>query len=72
MKLIIFGSTGSIGRQLVKQALEQGHMVAAFARDPARVDIKHANLEVIQGDVLDPASVEKAVLQEGQEAVHQS
>ena len=37
MKLIIFGSTGSIGRQLVKQALEQRHMVAAFARDPARV-----------------------------------
>ena len=26
-----------------------------------RVDIKHANLQVIQGDVLDPASVEKAV-----------
>ena len=67
MKLIIFGSTGSIGRQLVEQALEQGHMVAAFARDPVRVDIKHANLEVIQGDVLDPASVEKAV--QGRDAV---
>ena len=67
MKLIIFGSTGSIGRQLVKQALEQRHMVAAFARNPARVDIKHANLEVIQGDVLDPASVEKAV--QGHDAV---
>ena len=67
MRLIIFGSTGSIGRQLVKQALEQGHMVAAFARDPARVDVKHANLDVIQGDVLDPASVEKAV--QGHDAV---
>lgn len=68
MKLIIFGSTGSIGRQLVKQALEQGHMVTAFARDPVRVDIKHANLQVIQGDVLDhPASVEKAV--QGHDAV---
>ena len=50
MKLIIFGSTGSIGRQLVKQALEQGHMVTVFARDPVRVDIKHADLQVIQGD----------------------
>ena len=67
VKLIIFGSTGSMGRPLVEQALEQGHMVAAFARDPARVDIKHANLEVIQGDVMDLASVEKAV--QGQEAV---
>ena len=50
MKLVIFGSTGSIGRQLVKQALEQGHMVTVFARDPVRVDIKHADLQVIQGD----------------------
>ena len=25
MKVLIFGSTGSIGRELVKQALEQGH-----------------------------------------------
>jgi len=49
VKLIIFGSTGSIGRQLVKQALEQGHMVTAFARDPVRVDIKHNNLQVAQG-----------------------
>ena len=67
MELIIFGSTGSIGRQLVKQALEQGHMVAAFARDPMRVDIKHANLRVAQGDVMDPASLERAI--QGQEAV---
>ncbi len=36
-------------------------------RDPARVDIKHANLEVIQGDVLGPASVKKAV--QGHDAV---
>ena len=47
--------------------IEQGHMLTAFARDPARVDIKHANLEVIQGDVLDPASVKKAV--QGHDAV---
>ena len=67
MKLLIFGSTGSIGCQLVKQALEQGHMLTAFARDPVRVDIKHANLQVIQGDVFDPASVEKAV--QGHDAV---
>ncbi len=67
MKLIIFGSTGSIGRQLVKQALEQGHMVTAFARDPVRVDIKHNNLQVAQGNVMDPASVERAV--QGHEAV---
>ena len=61
MKVIIFGSTGSIGRQLVKQALEQGHTVTAFARDPSKLDIQHTNLQVVQGDAMDLASVEKAV-----------
>lgn len=67
MKVLIFGSTGSIGRQLVEQALEQGHAVTAFARNPAKLNIKHANLKVVQGDVMDFTSVEKAV--QGQDAV---
>ncbi len=61
MKLIIFGSTGSIGHELVRQALEQGHTVAAFARDPSKLDIQHTNLQVTRGDAMDLASVEKAV-----------
>ena len=67
MKLLIFGSTGSIGRQLVRQALEHGHTVTAFARDPSKLDIKHDNLRVVQGDVMDLPSVEKAL--QGQDAV---
>lgn len=67
MKLLIFGSTGSIGRPLVEQALEQGHTVTAFARNPAKLDIQHTNLKVVQGDVMDLASVEQAV--QGQDAV---
>jgi len=67
MKLTIFGSTGSIGIQLVKQALEYGHTVTAFVRDPSKLEIKHKNLRVVQGDVLSLPSVEKAVA--GQDAV---
>lgn len=67
MKLLIFGSTGSIGRQLVQQTLERGHTITAFTRDPAKLDIKHANLKVVQGDVIDLASVEQAV--QNQDAV---
>lgn len=67
MKLLIFGSTGSIGRPLVEQALEQGHTVTAFARNPAKLDTQHTNLKVFQGDVMDLASVEKAV--QGQDGV---
>ncbi|MDJ0899768.1 MAG: SDR family oxidoreductase [Xenococcus sp. MO_188.B8] len=61
MNLLIFGSTGGTGRQVVQQALEQGHTVTAFARDRSKLDIQHPNLKVVQGDVMDSTSVEKAV-----------
>lgn len=61
MKLIIFGATGSIGRHLVDQALQQGHRVTAFARNPAALDRRHENLTGHAGDVLDPGSVSDAV-----------
>ena len=67
MKLLIFGSTAGVGRQLVEQALGQGHAVTAFARDPAKIDLKHEHLQVVQGDVMDVASVEQAT--RGQDAV---
>ncbi len=60
-KLLIFGSTGSVGRQLVEQALRGGHAVTAFVRDPAKLPIRHPHLGVVTGDVLDYAAVEKAV-----------
>ncbi|MBD2701631.1 SDR family oxidoreductase [Spirosoma sp. BT702] len=68
MKLLIFGATGSIGRLLVEQALEQGHIVTAFVRDPAKLESQnHPNLRISQGDVLNLPSVEKAV--RGQDVV---
>lgn len=68
MKLLIFGSTGGTGRELVKQALDQGHSVTAYARDPAKIeDIQHSSLKIVCGDVLNPAAVESSVA--GQEAV---
>jgi len=51
----------------VEQALEQGHIVTAFARDPAKVRTTHQNLRVAKGDILDYGSVETALL--GQDAV---
>ena len=67
MRLLIVGATGGTGRELVRQALERGHDVRAFARSPSRFDMKHERLAVVRGDVLDSASVEEAV--RGQDAV---
>ncbi len=61
MKLLIFGATGGTGRQLVDQALAQGHEVTAFARNPENVTAKHDHLKVVQGNVMDATSVETAV-----------
>ncbi len=66
-KLLIFGATGGTGRQLVEQALAQGYAVTAFARNPAAIPTKHVNLTIVQGDVMDCASVERAV--QGQDIV---
>lgn len=67
MKVLMFGATGSIGRLLVEQVLEPEHMVTAFLRNPAKLDIQHQNLKIVQGDVTDAAAVERAM--PGQEAV---
>jgi putative NADH-flavin reductase len=67
MKLLIFGASGKTGRQLVEQALAQGHAVTAFVRNPAKLKLTHPNLQLAQGDMLNHDSVERAV--HGQEAV---
>jgi putative NADH-flavin reductase len=68
MKIVIFGSTGGTGKELVKQGLELGHEVTAFARNPSKLDeFKSENLKIVQGDVFNYEDVEKAIL--GQDAV---
>ncbi len=61
MDIIIFGSTGSIGKQLISQSLERGYGVTAFARDPSKIPLNHDRLRKIKGDVLDASSVAAAV-----------
>ena len=66
-RVLVVGATGGTGRELVAQALERGHEVTAFVRDPAALRIEHPRLRVARGDVLDHATVEAAV--RGQDAV---
>ncbi len=61
MKLLIFGATGGTGRQLVAQALAQGHDVTGFARGAASLGISHPNLSLISGDVTDATAVQRVV-----------
>ncbi len=62
MKLIIFGATGTVGKQIVLQALSLGYTVTAFVRNKNKIDdINHEQLTIYEGDVLNPSAVEKAV-----------
>jgi putative NADH-flavin reductase len=57
--IVVFGAGGRAGRQAVSEARRRGHRVTAVVRDPAR----HgglAGVDVVQGDVTDAASVERA------------
>ena len=67
MKLLTIGATRGIGFQLLEQALQVGHAVTALVRDPQKMRKQHYGLRVIQGDILDLESVQKAMAE--QEAV---
>jgi putative NADH-flavin reductase len=66
MKLLIIGATGPTGRELVKQAMSQGHEVTALVRDAAKAAFAPPARTVI-GNILDVASPKAAVT--GQDAV---
>jgi putative NADH-flavin reductase len=67
MNLLIIGATRGIGHCLVEQALAAGHAVTTLVRHPQKLAQSDEHLRVIQGDILDPEAVERAVA--GQSAV---
>jgi uncharacterized protein YbjT (DUF2867 family) len=66
MNVLVIGATGATGKEIVQQALAQGHSVTALVRNPAKGDFAPAVKKVV-GDVLDGSSLEPAV--SGQDAV---
>jgi len=68
MQVIIFGATGSLGSQVVNEALAKGYSVKAFMRNADKLKtIENAQLQIIQGNVLNLEDVQNAV--KGTEAV---
>ena len=62
MKTIaLFGASGKTGGHFLAQALAKGYRVKALVRNPAKVSVQNPNLEIVEGDVLNAADVEKTV-----------
>jgi uncharacterized protein len=56
MRLAVFGGTGRVGRQVVAQALAQGHEVTALVRQAEEVP-PNGGVRYVAGDVTDPVAV---------------
>ena len=62
MIITIFGSTGKVGKHLVKQALHDGHTVRAFGRNVNTANFpEDENLKLITGALFDETQVYTAI-----------
>lgn len=61
MKILVVGGTGKVGSEVVKELRKRNATVRALVRkeddSPSRVE----GVELVEGDLLDPVSVEKAL-----------
>jgi putative NADH-flavin reductase len=69
MKLTIFGATGGIGAELLRQALAAGHEVTVAVRNPSRLAASRNGTRVVSTDLErpEPGTLESALA--GAEAV---
>ena len=59
--ILLTGATGYIGGRLLRRLEEGGRAVRCLARQPEHVSTTSANTEVLKGDCLDEASLDRAL-----------
>ncbi|MFJ1611587.1 NAD(P)-dependent oxidoreductase [Streptomyces sp. NPDC088251] len=68
MRITVFGATGGVGQEIVRQAVAAGHEVTAVVRDPARLPVLLSDVQVHAAAGLDdPEALREAVA--GRDAV---
>ncbi|MGG4552426.1 NAD(P)-dependent oxidoreductase [Paenibacillus humicus] len=69
MKIVIYGSTGTIGKAILAEALRRGHEVTAVVRNTSKLEAEagQERLHLLTGDILMPESIAQAV--EGKDLV---
>jgi uncharacterized protein YbjT (DUF2867 family) len=59
MKILLLGSTGRTGKQIIKEAIKRGHKISAIARNPEK--LKDYKIDITEGTPYDFETVEKAI-----------
>lgn len=68
MKLLVVGATGTLGRQVARQALDEDHEVRCLVRNPNKaIFLKEWGAEIVKGDLCDKSTLAPAL--EGVDAV---
>ncbi|HET6742155.1 MAG TPA: NAD(P)-binding oxidoreductase [Kribbella sp.] len=62
MRITVFGATGGIGGQVVRQALDAGQKVTAVVRTSSAFELEHPSLEVVRVPGLDAADPLRAAI----------
>lgn len=59
--IAVFGASGRTGKQFTELALKNEYAVKALVRNVSRLGTQHSNLQVIQGDALNPIDVKQTI-----------
>jgi putative NADH-flavin reductase len=66
MKITILGSTGFVGKVLIKKAIAAEYQVKTLARNPEKLEEIKDKIEIVEGSVFESSSVETAIVGESQ------
>ena len=62
MKILLVGATGTLGRQIAKQAIEEGHEVRCFVRNPRKASfLQEWGCELTKGNLLVSTDIDYAL-----------